>query len=153
MSKVGLTVIGIAVGGALLAGCASPWPRSRAQIEVAPSLCEDFQVQIYFTRDSVAVTREARSILAEAKNMAKGCAVKEVRVVGLADAVGAPGANLEISKRRATAVTEALGRAGFKNVSFEVRAAGDAGAVTWDGAMQPLRRRADINIDLDGPAR
>ena len=148
MSKVGLTVAGLAAG-LLVTGCASsPWPRSRAQIEIAPARCEAFQVQIYFDRDSTKLTREARSILAEAGKMARGCDVKAVRVVGLADAVGAPGDNLDLSKRRAGAVTQALGRVGFRNVSFDVQAAGDTGATTLGGANRPLRRRADINFDL-----
>ncbi|WP_236627627.1 OmpA family protein [Caulobacter sp. B11] len=143
---------GVIVGlGAILGGCAStPWPRSRAQIETPATPCQDFQVQIYFDRDSAEIPREGRSVLASAQAMAKGCQVKAVQVVGLADAVGAPGANLDLSRRRGDAVRKALGKAGFKQVVLDVTAAGEAGATTAMGAVQPLRRRADIRIEM-GP--
>ena len=41
---------------------------------------------------------------------AKRCQINAVRVVGLADAVGDPAANLELSKARAAAVTDAPAR-------------------------------------------
>jgi peptidoglycan-associated lipoprotein len=73
-----------------------------------------------------------------------------VRVIGLADAVGAPDANLALSKQRADVVTRGSGKMGFGNVEFDVGAAGDLGATTSDGEARPLRRRADIRFDLDG---
>ena len=147
--SVGMTA-GVIVGvGAVLGGCAStPWPRSRAQIETPATPCQDFEVQIYFDRDSAEIPREGRSVLASAQAMAKGCQVKAVQVIGLADAVGAPDANLDLSRRRGEVVRKALGKAGFKQVVLDVTAAGEAGATTALGAAQPLRRRADIRIDL-----
>lgn len=153
MSKAGVWIAMAAIGVAA-AGCASsPWPKSRSQIEALPAACEDFSVSIYFERDSAAVTREARQVLRGAADMAKGCTAKNVHVVGLADAVGAPDANLALSEKRAAAVTGALARVGFRQVSFEVTAGGDAGAVTRDGEARPLRRRADVRIDLEGPPK
>jgi peptidoglycan-associated lipoprotein len=145
-----IKITAAAVGaGLMLAGCASaPWSPTRASIEVAPASCADFQVSIYFERDEDQVTREARSVLASAKTMAKGCVVEKVRVVGLADAVGTPDVNLELSRRRAVSVTKALTRAGFSQVEFDVAARGDAGSVNRDGESAPLRRRADIFLDL-----
>jgi peptidoglycan-associated lipoprotein len=72
--------------------------------------CEDFAVQIYFESQSAKLTSEARSVLKGAEAMATGCKVASVRVVGLADAVGAPDANLALSKQRADTVTRALAR-------------------------------------------
>lgn len=149
MSKAGVW-IAVAAIGMMASGCASgPWPKSRDQIETAPAACDDFSVSIYFDSDSAAVTREARQVLAGAAATARGCTTRNVHVVGLADAVGAPDANLALSKRRAASVTAALARAGFRQVSFEVTAAGDAGAVTGDGEARPLRRRADVRFDLE----
>jgi len=141
---------GLIVGlGAILGGCAStPWPRSRAQIETPATPCQDFEVQIYFDRDSAEIPREGRSVLASAQAMAKGCQVQAVQVIGLADAAGAFDANLDLSRRRGEAVRKALGKVGFKQVVLEVTAGGEAGATTVMGAAQPLRRRADIRIDL-----
>ncbi len=154
MKKVGLAIVGAAVLGGLVAGCASsPWPKSRSQIvQTAPS-CEDFSVQIYFESQSAKLTDEARQVLKEADALATGCKVSSVKVIGLADAVGAPDANLTLSKQRAAVVTRALSKLGYGSVGFEVGAAGDVGATTRGGEARPLRRRADIQFDLDGKLR
>ena len=154
MRRVELTAIGIVVVAGLVAGCASsPWPKSRSQIVTTAPVCEDFAVQIYFERDSAEVTSEARSVLKSAGTLTKGCKVDSVRVLGLADAVGAPDVNLALSKKRATAVTDALAKVGFRNVEFDVTAAGDTGSITGSGEARPLRRRADVKFDLAGPTR
>ncbi len=154
MRRVELTAIGVIVAAGLVAGCASnPWPKSRSQIVMTPATCEDFAVQIYFESYSSALTSEARSVLKSAGTMAKGCKVASVRVLGLADAVGAADANLALSKKRATVVTGALAKVGFRNVEIDVAAAGDSGSLTGSGEARPLRRRADVKIDLDGPQR
>ncbi|MFZ0268666.1 OmpA family protein [Caulobacter sp.] len=115
--------------------------------------CEDFSVQIYFENRSAKLTSEARSVLKSAEAMATGCKVASVRVIGLADSVGAPETSLAVSKQRADTVTRALAKMGHGNVMFEVGAAGEAGATTRDGEARPLRRRADIRFDLDGKLR
>jgi outer membrane protein OmpA-like peptidoglycan-associated protein len=155
MKRVGLTAIGVIAAAGLVAGCAStPWPKSRSQIVAMAPSCEDFAVQIYFESYSAKLTNEARSVLKGAEGMTKGCKVASVRVIGLADAKGGgPDSNLVLSKQRAATVTGALARMGLRDVAFDVGAAGDAGATTSDGEARPLRRRADIRFDLDGPLR
>ncbi|WP_165183933.1 OmpA family protein [Caulobacter soli] len=154
MRKLGLAMIGAAVMGGLVAGCASsPWPKSRSQIVQTAPTCEDFAVQIYFESQSAKLTSEARQVLKEADALTTGCKVESVKVLGLADAVGAPDANLTLSKQRADVVTRALGKLGHGKVVFDVAAAGDAGATTRGGEARPLRRRADIQFDLDGKLR
>uniref|UniRef100_B0T255 OmpA/MotB domain protein n=1 Tax=Caulobacter sp. (strain K31) TaxID=366602 RepID=B0T255_CAUSK len=156
MKRVGPTVICMAMAAGLVAGCATnnPWPKSRSQIvETAPA-CEDFAVQIYFETESAALTNEARSVLKGAGALAKGCKVASARVIGLSDAVGGgSNSNLALSRKRADTVKAALDKIGFRDVAFEVGAAGDAGATTSGGEARPLRRRADIKFDLDGPLR
>jgi peptidoglycan-associated lipoprotein len=154
MTSFRLTIAVAAALGIGIAGCAtSPWPRSRAAIETPAASCDDFSVSIYFERDSAEVTSEARSVLSGAETMAKGCQVNSVRVVGLADAVGAADANQALSEQRAKTVTAALHKAGFRQVEFDVAAAGDAGATTRGGEARPLRRRADVRFDLAPPTR
>jgi outer membrane protein OmpA-like peptidoglycan-associated protein len=155
MKRVGLTAIGVIAAAGLVAGCASTsGPKSRSQIvKMAPS-CEDFAVQIYFETQSASLTNEARAVLKGAESLATGCKVASVRVVGLADAKGGgPDSNLALSEQRAATVTRALAKMGLRDVAFDVGAAGDAGAITRDGEARPLRRRADIRFDLDGPLR
>lgn len=138
-----------------LAACADtsgPWRTLRKPVAVAGPGCAGFTSSIYFDQDSVALTPEARMVLAGARSQARGCQVRSVRVIGLADAVGAPEANLALSKRRADVVSRALADHGFGKVDFDLAAVGDAGAVASSGAAAPLRRRADIVFDL-APAR
>lgn len=144
-----ITVAGVVLA---LAGCASsegPWRTLRKPVAAAAPTCTDFQSSVYFEQDSADLTQEARMLLASARTQARGCAVKSVRVVGLADAVGATEANLILSRRRAATVTSALAKAGFAKVEIDAVAVGDAGAVAASGAAAPLRRRADVLFDLE----
>jgi peptidoglycan-associated lipoprotein len=134
---------------AALGGCGTMGGRDRV-VKQAPA-CPDQRVQIYFEPDSAVVTDEGRAVLAQAAEAAKGCRVKTVKVLGLADAVGARDANLELSKRRADSVTAALAATGLPAAEFEVAGAGQAGAVTPSGEARLLRRRADVLVDLERP--
>ncbi len=131
-----------AVSALTLVGCATPSRVART------NLCEDLKVSIYFEAWSSRITRDARQVLVEAAEMRTTCALGVVDVVGLADAVGDPKANLALSEQRAKAVTQALGGLGFGNVRIE--AAGAAGAATPAGELRPLRRRADLVFRSSG---
>ena len=151
-TKIIAAMQAITVTGVVLAGCASsegPWRTLRKPVAAAPLTCADFQSSVYFEQDSAALVPEARMVLSGARDQARGCVVRSVRVVGLADAVGASDANLALSKRRAQTVTSALARAGFGKVEIDMAAVGDAGAVAPSGAAAPLRRRADILFALE----
>ncbi|MDP3852819.1 OmpA family protein [Phenylobacterium sp.] len=137
------------VAGLATAGCAMRSGRDR--IVTAPAPCEDVTVQVYFEPDSAQVTAEGRAVIAQASSQAKSCRIDRVLVMGLADAAGAPAANLELSKRRATSVSEALSANGLPTAEFDLRAAGQSGAVTRTGDAQPLRRRTDVTVELSAP--
>jgi peptidoglycan-associated lipoprotein len=141
-AMLGLTGLG-------LAGCATV-EKTRDAIVKRPTVCTDQTVQIYFETDSAEVTPEGQAVIRQAAAQAKGCTVKRVDVVGLADASGAgtPDANLALSKRRAQSVTAALASAGLPAGEFNVAAAGQTGATTRGGESRPLRRRADIILRL-----
>lgn len=143
----------MAVGliGLTLAGCATGPGRPPRGAMVAPRPCTDFKVSIYFNLYEDKLTREARSVLKSAGEMAEGCAVLKARVVGLSDAIGAADANLELSRRRAAAVTRALDKVGFEQVEFDVAAVGETGSVNAEGEAAPMRRRTDIFLHLTQP--
>lgn len=130
----------------VLGGCSTL--RGRDRIVAAPNPCTDQTVQIYFEPDSAEVTREGQAVISQAAHQARGCAVERVQVLGLADAAGAPQPNLELSARRAQAVSAALAAAGLPSADFELAAAGQEGAVADSGAVAPVRRRADIVLSL-----
>jgi outer membrane protein OmpA-like peptidoglycan-associated protein len=139
---------GVALILALGLGACTNMKTSREQIVKAPQRCVDQTVQIYFEAESADLTREGRQVLSAAAAQARPCKVAAVDVLGLADSVGAPDANLELSKRRAQSVTAALSAAGLPAAEFKVQAAGDAGATTASGQAKPLRRRADVVLHL-----
>jgi peptidoglycan-associated lipoprotein len=144
---------GVAVGLVLASSACAPTLKTRASIERLPPACQNISVAIYFERLSATVTREARAVLRSAADMSRGCDVKSVRVIGLADAVGAADANQALSEERARNTTEALAVVGFTAPKFEVAAAGEGGALTPGGQAQPLRRRADVLVELAPLAR
>jgi len=146
-------IAAIALGGALLAALAAcqSAPTGRAAIVKAPQRCIDTTVQIYFDSWSADLNKESRAVIDEAAVQARGCTVEKVEVLGLADAEGSPAPNLELSKKRAAAVTAALAKAGLPAAEFRVAAAGQSGAMTADGDEQPMRRRADVVLHLLTP--
>lgn len=131
-----------------LCGCQSVQRRPARALIQAPQNCVDINFPIYFEPRSAAVTREADRLIAAARGQALGCQVTGIVVIGLADAPGSPGANLELSSRRAKAVAAELHRRGFTDAEFREAAVGAAGASTAAGADRPLRRRADVSIHL-----
>jgi outer membrane protein OmpA-like peptidoglycan-associated protein len=141
-------LIAAALSLAACAGTSGPWRTLKKPVAAAGPSCGGFTASIYFDQDSAALTPEARMLLANARAQARGCEVRAVRVIGLADAVGASAANLALSKRRADAVSSALAAHGFGKADFDLAAVGDAGAATATGVAAPLRRRADILFDL-----
>jgi outer membrane protein OmpA-like peptidoglycan-associated protein len=137
--------LGMAVG---LAGC-STLTAGRDRVVKAPPRCADQTAQIYFEQFSAEVTKEGRAVLAAAAAQSKPCKVTSVDILGLADNVGGtPDSNLDLSKRRAQAVTAALASVGLPAGEFKITAAGEAGSTTADGRSKPLRRRADIVVHL-----
>jgi hypothetical protein len=135
--------LGLALG---LGGCNTmPTATARGRIVQAPTRCADETVQIYFETFSSDVTKEGKAVIAAAAQQARPCKVTGVDVLGLADSVGgAADSNLELSKRRAEAVTAALSAAGLPAAEFKITAVGEKGSTTADGRSRPLRRRADI---------
>lgn len=124
---------------------------ARDRIVKPQARCANLTVQVYFEADSAELTSDGRAVLQAAAAQAKACKVDGVSVVGLADAAGAPQANLALSARRADAVTRALTATGLPAAEFDKTAVGQQGAVTAAGDTRPLRRRADVTLKLSNP--
>jgi peptidoglycan-associated lipoprotein len=145
MRKIGR----MAGAGALvlaLAACGTPPGPSiyKGPVVAATDACSDLTASIYFARDSAALTRDGKAVLQGAAAQAESCNFRDVEIYGLSDPVGAPAANVALSKRRAEVVTAELARLGFAEVTFKLVAAGETGAVMPTGEVEPLRRRVDI---------
>ena len=129
-------------------GACTTTKSARDQIVRSGSNCVDQQGAVYFEADSAEIGKEGLAVIKAAAKAAKSCKVTQVEVRGLADATGAPDANLDLSKRRARSVAAALSAAGFPAAEFRMTAVGDAGATTAGGQAAPLRRRADVIVHL-----
>ena len=140
----GLTVI---LGAALaVAGCAS-LPRERSDLLATPEVCAPQRFDVYFRDGEAGLTDAARHAIGLTATQLQGCEIRKVNVIGLTDARGGPTANLDLSERRALAVTEALEAAGWPSPVFSLIVAGESGSVTADGASEPMRRRTEVLVD------
>lgn len=150
MRKLAMTAL---IGAVTVAGgCASKWPRTRAELVTPATTCADTHFTIYFNEGSDRLTQPAVQVISETARSLQGCRIDRARVVGLADASGAAQANLTLSQRRALRTAEALRAVGVPAPSFEIDAAGAAGAVMPDGREDPVRRRAEVYLTV-APAR
>lgn len=141
----------IVVGGLMAltaAGCGwTPGMRDRATLVAEPSHCADKRFEVYFAEGEARLTTPALQAIGLTATQLQGCSIRNVKVVGLADAQGAAGANQALSQRRAQAVAEALVAAGWPTPAFDVVGVGDQGAVTAQGANEPMRRRTEVVVE------
>ncbi|HYC75035.1 OmpA family protein [Brevundimonas sp.] len=143
MKRLGLSLGALAL---TLAGCAqTPW--SRGDLVAEPQACAPQRFDIYFREGEAGLTDAARHAIGLTATQLQGCDIRKVNVIGLADASGGPDANLDLSERRALAVTEALQAAGWPTPVFSLIVAGESGSVTADGASEPMRRRTEVLVD------
>ena len=143
--------LAVAIGVVLTLGACASIRSARDRIVRAPPTCKDVAIPIYFEPNAAEVTPEGRKLIAAEAARAKPCKVDSVRVLGLADAAGEPAANLELSKQRAASVAAAIMQAGLPQAEIDLSAAGQTGAVTAEGQVQPVRRRADVTLHLSKP--
>jgi len=136
------TVAAMGAGLLLLGGCSMIHGPKAARF----TPCSDIDVAIYFKTGSATINPDARAVLKRAADKASGCKVDRAEVIGLADAVGDPEANMRLSEQRAAAVTKTLRELGLTGVT--VMAGGDSGATTEDGEAAPLRRRTELKLRL-----
>lgn len=138
-----------ALGGCAQVGKTISQATDRSQIVAQPA-CMSFNFPIYFETGSDRLTREALQLINDSAAQIRACKVAEVQVTGLADADGSAERNMELSRQRALAVTKALSARGYPTPTFDINAAGAAGATTGSG-MAPLRRRAEVNVRFASP--
>ena len=135
--------VGSAVaGGLLLSGCANMNPLHR----IPQRGCDNLPVTFYFETGSDQLSDPAKLIVGESAAAMKSCRIKEVHLVGLADPVGAPQNNLELSRRRAQSVLDAYVAAGLSVTRYHMVAAGERDAINSSGEVEPLRRRVEATL-------
>ncbi len=144
IGKTGRWAVSVAALATALSGCAGV--TKREDLVRDPAACADAAFPIYFQEGSDQLTAPALQVLSQEATRLKPCRIAEARVLGLADATGSDTVNLELSKRRAQRVTEALAAQGLPAPIFDVEAAGAEGAVTPQGAEEPVRRRTEVRL-------
>lgn len=118
---------------------------SRDAVVTAPS-CQDFTFPLYFEAGSDQLSVAAMQVVDDNAPRVRACTVRQVAVTGLADAEGDAAANLELSRRRAAVVAQALSARGYPAPTFDVGAAGETGATGPRGAAAPMRRVAQVSV-------
>ena len=139
MGPIAKRILLAVVASASLAGCQT----GRLAIN---SPCRDTKLTLYFESNSETLTDAGRQIVELTARRLRGCAVKNLDLVGLADPTGSPEINLTLSQHRANNVLEAFVRAGLPVPKYSLAAAGDKGSVTAGGAVVPLRRQVDVTV-------
>ena len=150
MNSFAKTTTAAMAGALLLGGCAqvSEGVRrvtNRNAVVAAPS-CQNFSFPIYFETGADRLTGAALQVIDDNSSRVKACPVSQVAVTGLADAEGEAAANMELSRRRAATVAQALSARGYPTPTFDVGAAGEAGATGPRGAAAPMRRAAQVSV-------
>jgi outer membrane protein OmpA-like peptidoglycan-associated protein len=140
----------------LLGGCAQVRETVRRGVDrnsvvTAPS-CQDFTFPIYFETGSDQPTPAALQVMDDNAARVRACSVAQVTVTGLADAQGSAAENMDLSRRRAAAVAQALSQRGYPTPTFQVAAAGDVGATGPRGAASPMRRVAQVSVRFETAA-
>jgi outer membrane protein OmpA-like peptidoglycan-associated protein len=146
MTASRLSPIALLAGALALSACATG-PLTRDQLVAEPSVCAAKSFEVYFQESAAGLTPAARQAIDLVADQMSACDITQVTVIGLASATGTPEANLTLSQRRAQSVAAEFERKGWPAPAFQVEAAGDAGAVTADGTMEPLRRRTQVFIE------
>jgi outer membrane protein OmpA-like peptidoglycan-associated protein len=136
----------LALSAATLSACAQG-PLSRDDLVAEPSACGNRSFEVYFAESAAQLTPPARQAVDLVADQMVGCDITKVTVIGLASATGTPEANMNLSQRRAQTVVAEFESRGWPAPAFQLDAAGDTGAVTPDGTMEPLRRRTQVFIE------
>ena len=136
----------LAVGlSACVTGCAAMHNR----LQASNSPCQNTTVTLYFETGSEALTDTGRQIIALTAKRLGGCNVRELQLLGLADPTGSAQTNLTLSQHRADNVLAAFVKAGLPVPKYTLVAAGQKGAVTASGAIEPVRRQVDATVVID----
>lgn len=120
--------------------------------EVPAVTCADVPFVVYFEWDRADLTSQAQEVIARAADQASSCAVTRVEIEGHADRSGAATYNVRLSERRARVVRDELIRLGVpaELISIEARGESEPAVATPDGAREPLNRRAEVVIRVEG---
>jgi len=127
-----------------LPGCAlAPMPKPIATFTCAPA-----RFPIYFAKGSDELSDQAHDAIRAGADLVRTCKVTEVDVFGLTSADGTASVDMELSKRRAANVAQALAAAGLPQPLFDVEGLGASTAHTVQGRPAMLQRKTLVVIQV-----
>ncbi len=116
---------------------------------VAPPPASELYL-VYFDFDKAELSEAAKAVLETASSAARKLKGMTVKVSGHTDLAGTADYNVELSKRRAIAVSEALIKAGVASAAVKAEAFGQTlpAIITADGVAEAGNRRVEILIGV-----
>ena len=105
---------------------------------------------VYFDLDNAELSEAAKAVLETASSAAQKLKGMTVTVSGHTDLAGTADHNMELSKRRAMAVSEALIKAGVASAEVKAEAFGQThpAVITADGVAEARNRRVEIFLGV-----
>ncbi len=105
---------------------------------------------VYFDLDNADLSEAAKAVLETASSAAWKLKGMTVTVSGHTDLAGTADHNMELSKRRAIVVSEALIKAGVASAAIKAEAFGQTlpAIITADGVAEARNRRVEIFLDV-----
>src|SRR5215218_6119516 len=133
------------VGVALLALTA---PAAYAQQVSSPEMAGLGQYRVFFAFDRADLSQADRQIIAQAVEDYRRTGTARITVTGHTDTSGSAAYNLELSQRRAEAVTSELVRQGVPATEIATVGRGEEDLLvpTADGVREPRNRRVEIVV-------
>lgn len=103
-------------------------------------------LHVFFGLGSARIPTDQQGVLDQAVRTFRGGDWAVIEIDGVADTVGAPEANLDLSFRRARSVYDALTARGMSPLQLQIRARGNSelAVPTPDGVAEPRNRVAEI---------
>jgi peptidoglycan-associated lipoprotein len=133
---------------ALVAALALSMAAGCAQQASPPPEMAGTWYQIYFDTNSFVINTRGRMIVNNVAYIAASDGAMRVTVVGKTDRVGAPPANMALSKRRADAVRDSLIAAGVPAARIDTSWTGEGRqeVATADDAAEPRNRIVYVTV-------
>ncbi len=105
---------------------------------------------VYFDFDNAELSEAAKAVLETASSAGRKLKGMTVTVSGHTDLAGTADFNMELSKRRAMAVSEALIKAGVASAAVKAEAFGQTlpAIITADGVAEAGNRRVEIFLGV-----
>lgn len=126
-------------------------PTTTAAVPVAAA-CDDVEFIVYFEWDRSDLTDQAAATIGAAAEQADRCDITRVSIEGHADRSGGAAYNVRLSERRARTVRDELIRRGVAAslIAIEAKGESEPAVATPDGAREPLNRRSEVVISVQG---